>query len=125
MMTMVEVIVANQGIVNKFGGDSLLAVFGTPLNPADDHAARAVCAARDMQQALAAFNGNQLSRQAPPLETGIGVATGDVIAGNVGGRERIEYTVQGRHRRTWSSFMLAGQNVRSIGVPDPAHANRP
>jgi adenylate cyclase len=95
MMTMVEVIVANQGIVNKFGGDSLLAVFGTPLNPADDHAARAVCAARDMQQALAAFNGEQLTRQAPPLETGIGVATGDVIAGNVGGRERIEYTVLG------------------------------
>lgn len=95
MMTMIDIIIDNQGIVNKFGGDSLLAIFGTPLNPAQDHAARAVCAAKGMQQALAIFNGAQRTVREPVLETGIGIATGEVIVGNLGGRGRIEYTVLG------------------------------
>jgi adenylate cyclase len=95
MMSMIDIIVENQGIVNKFGGDSLLAIFGTPLNPAGDHAAKAVHAAQGMQQAMSAFNASQRSDWAPALETGIGIATGQVIAGNIGGRERIEYTVLG------------------------------
>ncbi len=95
MMTMVDIIVDNQGIVNKFGGDSLLAIFGTPLNPAQDHAARAVHAAQGMQQALGDFNQAQRAGRGPALETGIGIATGQVVAGNIGGRERIEYTVLG------------------------------
>ncbi|UCG23762.1 MAG: adenylate/guanylate cyclase domain-containing protein, partial [Chloroflexota bacterium] len=76
MMTMINIIVKNQGIVNKFGGDSLLAIFGTPLNPAQDHAARAVYAAQGMQQALREFNQAQRTGQGPALETGIGIATG-------------------------------------------------
>ena len=95
MMAMIDIIIDNQGIVNKFGGDSLLAIFGTPLNPAQDHAARAVHAAQGMQQALSVFNSIQRSGQEPVLETGIGIATGQVVAGNIGGRERIEYTVLG------------------------------
>ncbi|MBN1933312.1 MAG: HAMP domain-containing protein [Anaerolineae bacterium] len=95
MVAMVEVIVENGGIVNKFGGDSLLAIFGTPLNPAQDHAACAVRAAMGMQSALVRFNESQAAHQLPTLHIGIGIATGPVIAGNVGGRERIEYTVIG------------------------------
>ncbi|HNB54586.1 MAG TPA: adenylate/guanylate cyclase domain-containing protein, partial [Anaerolineales bacterium] len=56
MSAMVEVIVSQGGMVNKFGGDSLLAVFGTPLNPSPKHAARAVRAAQGMFTALAQFN---------------------------------------------------------------------
>ncbi len=95
MMAMVEVIVAHDGIVNKFGGDSLLAVFGTPLNPLADHAACAVRAAQGMQRALADFNAAQTAQNGPTLKIGVGIASGPVIAGNVGGRERIEYTVIG------------------------------
>ena len=95
MVAMVEVVVEKGGMVNKFGGDSLLAVFGAPLNPSEDHAACAVRAAQGMQRALAAFNETQRLHHSPRLKIGIGVATGAVIAGNVGGRERIEYTVIG------------------------------
>jgi len=95
MTAMVAVVVAEGGMVNKFGGDSLLAVFGTPLNPAPDHATRAVRAARGMLAALAVFNQEQERRAEPTLRIGIGIATGPAVAGNVGGKERIEYTVIG------------------------------
>ncbi len=94
MSVMVDVIVLN-GMVNKFGGDSLLAVFGTPLNPLPNHAARAVQTALDMREALENFNREQDIENVPPLEIGIGIATGLVVAGNIGGEERIEYTVIG------------------------------
>jgi adenylate cyclase len=95
MSQMVDVIVANGGMVNKFGGDSLLAVFGTPLNPSADHAGKAINAAREMHQALKNFNSQQLVSGSVELHFGIGIATGDVVAGNIGGAERIEYTVIG------------------------------
>ena len=93
MTAMVGAIVEHRGMVITFGGDSILAVFGTPLNPAADHAACAVRAALSMRQALAAFNRGQSDDLV--LRIGIGIATGPAIAGNVGGRERIEYTVTG------------------------------
>lgn len=93
MSMMVEVIVAHGGMVNKFGGDSLLAVFGTPLNPAENHAAQAVRSAQAMLHALASFN--RTENRFAPLRIGIGIATGKVIAGNIGGQERLEYTVIG------------------------------
>ncbi len=95
MSRMVDVVIANGGLVNKFGGDSLLAVFGSPLNPADDHAAQAARAALHMQRALKSFNAEQVARNLPTLEIGIGLASGPVVAGNVGGEGRIEYTVIG------------------------------
>lgn len=95
MSHMVDAIVANGGMVNKFGGDSLLAVFGTPLNPSADHAARAICAAEAMCAALERFNSQQRTAASAELRFGIGIATGKAVAGNIGGAERIEYTVIG------------------------------
>jgi len=95
MSRMVGVIVANGGMVNKFGGDSLLAVFGTPLNPLAEHAASAIRTALDMQASLSEFNAEQEKNNGPVLHIGIGVATGPVVAGNIGGEGRIEYTVIG------------------------------
>jgi adenylate cyclase len=92
---MIAVIVEHGGFVNKFGGDSLLAVFGTPLNPAADHAASAVLAAQAMRRTLQAFNAEQVQKDGPALRVGIGIAAGPVVAGNVGGEGRIEYTVIG------------------------------
>ncbi len=91
---MVDVIVDEGGLVNKFGGDSLLAVFGAPIRQ-PDHALRAVRAAWEMTRALAEFNAEQLSIGMPVLTIGIGIASGEVVAGNVGGEERVEYTVIG------------------------------
>ncbi|MBI2566664.1 MAG: HAMP domain-containing protein [Candidatus Schekmanbacteria bacterium] len=92
---MVAAITQHSGMVNKFGGDSILAVFGTPLNPAIDHAARGVRAGLAMLEALDRFNAAQRDHQGTALAIGIGIATGAVVAGNVGGTERLEYTVIG------------------------------
>ena len=92
MLAAVEV---DGGIVNKFGGDSLLAVFGSPLNPSEDHARRAVRAALRMQSALAEFNREQAQTEMPELRVGFGLATGEVVAGKIGSSRKLEYTVIG------------------------------
>lgn len=92
---MTRVIVESGGLVNKFGGDSLLAVFGSPLNPTHDHAHRAARAALEMEAALREFNAEQREMFLPEIMIGIGVASGDVVAGNVGSEAKLEYTVIG------------------------------
>lgn len=92
---MSALIVEHGGLVNKFGGDSILAVFGTPLNPNPDHALRAVSAALAMANQLSEFNREQARAYLPEIMIGIGIATGDVVAGNVGSSKKLEYTVIG------------------------------
>lgn len=92
---MSAVVVEERGFVNKFGGDSLLAVFGTPLNPDPDHAVCGVDAALRMRFELAEFNRGQEAALLPQIDIGIGIATGDVVAGNVGSETKLEYTVIG------------------------------
>jgi adenylate cyclase len=87
---LVDILDRHSGIVNKFLGDGFLALFGAPI--ADpDAARRAVAAAREMLQAMAANNaGNEWQ-----LRIGIGIHMGNVVAGNVGSPRRKEYTVIG------------------------------
>ncbi|MDW8327210.1 MAG: adenylate/guanylate cyclase domain-containing protein [Anaerolineales bacterium] len=92
--TVEPVIQAHGGWINKFGGDSLLAVFGAPV-PHPDHARRAVNAALAMRAALRKFNREQAAKGEPEIQIGIGLHTGDVLAGNVGSPARMEYTVIG------------------------------
>ncbi len=92
---MLTAVAAEGGIVNKFGGDSLLAVFGSPLNPMPDHAERAVGAALRMRQALVEFNQEQTDAEMPELRVGFGLATGELVAGNIGSSRKLEYTVIG------------------------------
>jgi len=113
MEAMVAVIVSHGGVVNKFGGDSLLAVFGTPLNPSDAHASAAVRAAFGMRDALVEFNRRQKEVKGPQLQCGIAVATGKVVAGNVGGRERIEYTVIGDTVNLAARLQAMSKELRS------------
>jgi len=80
---------AEGGWVNKFEGDAALCVFGAP-NAMNDHAARALRAARSLRDAL-----DLLGRTNPALDAAIGVSSGTVVAGNVGSAERYEYTVIG------------------------------
>ena len=74
------------GLVNKFIGDAVLAIFGAPV-ALDDHPGAALAAARAMAARLAV--------EVPEIGAGIGVATGEVVAGNVGHHRRFEYTVVG------------------------------
>jgi class 3 adenylate cyclase len=82
------------GTVNKFLGDGFLAVFGAPVNQ-PDHARRAVEAALQMEREIAALNDELASLGEPLMEIGIGIDSGEVIAGNVGSADRLEYTVIG------------------------------
>lgn len=76
----------HHGLVNKFVGDAALAVFGAPA-PLGEHATCALAAGRAIAARLAA--------EVPDGPAGIGVATGDAVAGNVGDPRRFEYTVIG------------------------------
>jgi len=82
------------GTINKFLGDGFLAVFGAPV-PYSDHARRAVEAALHIERELAALNHELTALGEPPMEIGIGIDSGEVIAGNVGSADRLEYTVIG------------------------------
>jgi adenylate cyclase len=92
---MSAVISQHGGLINKFGGDSLLAIFGAPLNPISHQADAALLAAEGLLETLEVFNRAQRSRGEPMLRMGIGVASGPVVAGNVGSQARMEYTVIG------------------------------
>ncbi len=83
----------NRGIVDKYMGDAILALFNTPLLEENDHAWWAVKMAWSLKQAVAAYH--QYIAPDERLSMGIGVCTGTVIVGNVGTEKRQEYTAVG------------------------------
>jgi adenylate cyclase len=92
---MVEIVFQLGGTLDKFIGDELMAVWGTPVRQADD-AAQACRAAHAMRAALDnVVNVARARRNEGPLRTGCGIATGHVIAGAMGASRRQDYTVIG------------------------------
>jgi adenylate cyclase len=95
LSAMAEVIAAHRGTIDKFQGDAVMAVFGAP-EPIVDHAERALRCAIAMQARHAELNAAGWDVDGlSDLGVGIGVNTGSVIAGTVGGAGRLEYTVVG------------------------------
>lgn len=93
LAAMAEVVLAFGGTIDKFAGDAVMAVFGAP-DPIPDHAERALRCALAMQARQRELN-EEAEDDAAPLDMGIGVNTGVVIAGTVGGGGRLDYTVVG------------------------------
>jgi adenylate cyclase len=91
---MTTAIFAHRGMINDFVGDAVMAVFGAPVDDTE-HGWNAVQSAVAMDRALTALNQRWAVAGLPPLRMGIGIHTGAVFAGNVGGRDRIKYTVIG------------------------------
>jgi adenylate cyclase len=92
LSAVIGVVLKYDGTINKFGGDSIMAIWNAP-SPCGDHALIALTAAREIQRAV-----NRLQRtnpELPKMDFGIGVNTGRVIAGNMGSQDRLEYTVIG------------------------------
>ena len=91
---MADIIRAKGGVIDKYIGDAVMALFGAPLSHGDD-ADRAVEAARDMMRALELFNEGRVQSGQIPIQIGIGLATGPVIAGAIGSPDRLNFTVIG------------------------------
>ena len=91
---LVNVIFQHAGTVDKFIGDAILAVFGSP-EPDPDHYAQAVRAAWAMQAAIQQMNELRRARRQVVCEMGIGIHCGEVLHGFIGSEERMEFTVIG------------------------------
>lgn len=94
MTEMVSCVNQKAGIVDKFIGDSIMAVWGA-ISSTDNDTESAIETALLMRKSLAAFNKNRGTQKKPFIRIGIGINTGDVIAGQIGSEERLEFTVIG------------------------------
>ncbi len=92
--TLLPIIDSNGGVLDKFIGDSMMIVFGIPERREDD-AFRAVKAGLEMRDAILRLNERRRGEGKDPVTLGVGINTGNVVAGNVGSEERMEYTVLG------------------------------
>jgi adenylate cyclase len=91
---MIETTFKHDGTLDKFLGDGAMAVFGAPI-PHPDHALLAIKTAIAMQAAVAGLRDRRIRAGKDPIEIGIGVSAGEVVAGTVGTEDRMEYTVVG------------------------------
>ncbi|UYL09700.1 HAMP domain-containing protein [Bdellovibrio sp. SKB1291214] len=98
---MVGIINAHGGVVDKFIGDAIMAVWGAPkTGPRDAH--NAVRACLEMRRALDKLNEARIARQQPAINIGMGLHAGKAISGTIGSDERMEYTVIGNTVNTAS-----------------------
>ncbi len=94
LRVMTEIIIARGGTVNGLTGDGMLVIFGAPLS-CPDHANRAVRCGLAMQLAMAQVNEFNAANGLSQVQMGIGISTGEVVAGNIGSLQRASYTVMG------------------------------
>ena len=123
---MMDAIGGEGGIVNQMVGDGLMAIFGAPL-PREDHRERAVLAARQMVAMIRLFNEEQAARERVQIEIGVGIASGQVIAGYTGTVHRATYTCVGdavnvaarleSHTKVLSQPILIDENTQ-LGLGD-------
>jgi adenylate cyclase len=91
---MMDAIGSEGGIVNQMVGDGLMAIFGAPV-PLPGHRERAVLAARQMVELVQLFNAERAAQGRVPIQIGVGIASGNVIAGYTGTERRATYTCVG------------------------------
>jgi class 3 adenylate cyclase len=95
LTNMTEVVLSFEGTIDKFVGDEVMALFGAPI-PQAEHALLAVRVGLAMQARYAQLQVKWRTRGLAETAIGVGIATGEMIAGEMGGRQRTNYTVIGR-----------------------------
>jgi adenylate cyclase len=117
---MTEVIFRNEGMLDKYIGDAIMAVFGAPIDM-PDHAQRAIRTALEMQERLAEWNAER--QEGPGLRIRIGINSGKAVAGEIGSVNKKEYTVLGDTVNTASRLessvarpgtVVIGENTREL-----------
>ncbi len=91
---MVDIVFAHNGVLDKYIGDMIMAVFGSVLQ-SDDDASNAVAVGNQMMTGLHELNRRRTARGGEAIRIGVGISTGNVVAGNIGSLKRMEYTVIG------------------------------
>ncbi|MEO1481792.1 MAG: adenylate/guanylate cyclase domain-containing protein [Myxococcota bacterium] len=130
---MVEVVFSHGGVLDKFIGDALMAVWGAPVAATED-ASRAVAAGREMQVQLAHYNQVRVQHGLDPIRIGVGLASGECVSGVIGARRRMELTVIGDAVNLASRLagvaqagqvMCDGETFKRAGAPSGAEALPP
>ncbi len=123
--TMSKCIEEEGGLINKFIGDAIMAIYNVPV-PRSNHAERAYTSARRMLESLERMNADFFKRNLPELKIGIGLHTGEVLAGNIGSSSRLEYTVIGDTVNVASRIeSLCKETKRSLLVSEATKAQLP
>ncbi|MEW6702415.1 MAG: adenylate/guanylate cyclase domain-containing protein, partial [Bacteroidota bacterium] len=91
---MTEIIIANEGTLDKYLGDAIMAFWGAPIE-VEEHAYKACLTAVQMQTRLNQLSEKWINASEPNIQVRIGINSGDVIVGNIGGVKRFDYTVMG------------------------------
>ncbi len=122
--SMVEVVFTHGGVLDKYIGDAIMAVFGTAVSDVSD-ADNSLTVATEMLRELARFNQRRRERNLEAIEIRIGIATGEVLAGSLGSRRRLEYTVigdnvnlaarlEGANKHYGTTVLLAASTVEAL-----------
>ncbi|MBF0277105.1 MAG: adenylate/guanylate cyclase domain-containing protein [SAR324 cluster bacterium] len=130
-----RVVERHGGVIDKFIGDAVMVVFGAPTE-LGNHAQKAVDCAHDMISSLKILNQQLAAEGMTPIKIGIGIHTGEVLAGSVGGEDRFEYTVIGDTVNVASRIesltkqyatvlLISGTTYRKLAHPEPFFFLRP
>ena len=118
---MTECVKAHKGTVNKFIGDGIMALFGAPVSYIDNQD-NAVACALEMRERLSGFNDRHAERIGMRFDIGIGINTGEVVVGNIGSDDRVEYTAIGDTVNVASRIESATkQKPNSILISESTH----
>lgn len=121
---MVQEIHARHGLVDKFIGDGMMAIFGAPLED-PEAVVHAVEAAQAMQRALVTLNQQFSSEGRDPIHIGIGIDTGDAVIGSIGSQQKMEYTaigdvvntasrIEGLNKELNSKILISGKTYHAL-----------
>jgi class 3 adenylate cyclase/CHASE2 domain-containing sensor protein len=94
LTAMTNIVLKHDGMIDKYEGDAIMAVFGTPI-PMPDHASKACYVSLEMQEELIKLREKWHQEGKPELKVRIGLNTGPMVAGNMGAEDRLDYTVMG------------------------------
>ncbi len=124
LSAMTEIVLKYEGYLDKYEGDAIVAIFGIPIKQSD-HALRSCKAALDMQKKLVELRKKWKSEKKPLFETRIGINSGPMIAGNIGGTDRFDYTVigdsvnlasrlEGANKMYGTSIIISEESYRQV-----------